>query len=142
MLDENAATMSRPCALVKISSNASTTSSSDPVKPRRSMLVLSANSASTPGAAELRETVHVEVLAVDRGLVDLEIAGVDDHACGRMNGQRHAIRHAVGDADELDLEGADGDALRRPNRDQSRAGTSMPCSTSFGSTSARVSGVP
>ena len=50
MLDANAATMIRPVALVKISSNASTTSSSDPVKPRRSMFVLSAKSASTPVA--------------------------------------------------------------------------------------------
>ncbi len=48
MLDANAATISLPVALVKISSNASTTSSSEPVKPRRSMFVLSANSASTP----------------------------------------------------------------------------------------------
>jgi hypothetical protein len=48
MLDANAATISLPVALVKISSNASTTSSSDPVKPRRSMFVLSAKSASTP----------------------------------------------------------------------------------------------
>jgi hypothetical protein len=36
--------------LVKISSNASTISSSEPVKPRRSMFVLSANKASTPAA--------------------------------------------------------------------------------------------
>jgi hypothetical protein len=48
MLDANAATISLPAALVKISSNASTTSRSDPVKPRRSMFVLSRNSASTP----------------------------------------------------------------------------------------------
>src|SRR5919198_1478560 len=50
MLDANAATMSRPVALVKISSNASVTSRSDPVKPRRSIFVLSANNASTPSA--------------------------------------------------------------------------------------------
>ena len=79
MLEANAATISLPRALVKISSNASTTSRSDPVKPRRSMLVLSANSASTPSRAELREAVEVEVLAVERRLVDLEVAGVDDH---------------------------------------------------------------
>ena len=50
MLEANAATISLPVALVKISSKASTTSTSDPVKPRRSMLVLSAKSASTSAA--------------------------------------------------------------------------------------------
>ena len=92
MLDANAATISRPVALVKISSNASTTSRSDPVKPRRSMLVLSANSASTPADAELREAVDVEVLAVDRRLIDLEVAGVDDDADRRVDGERDAVR--------------------------------------------------
>ena len=56
------------------------TSISGPVKPGRSTLVLSAKSASTPLAPELREAVQVEVLAVDRRLVDLEVAGVDDRA--------------------------------------------------------------
>ena len=85
MLDENAATTILPGVLVKISSKASMTSSSDPEKPLRSMLVLSPNSASTPCAAELGEAMEVELLAVDRRLVDLEVAGVDDArrpACG------------------------------------------------------------
>ena len=43
-----AATTSLPCVLVNSSSNASMTSISGPVKPLRSTLVLSANSASTP----------------------------------------------------------------------------------------------
>jgi hypothetical protein len=47
-LEANVATTSIPVDDVKISSNAPTTSSSDPVKPGRSMLVLSAKSASTP----------------------------------------------------------------------------------------------
>ena len=59
--------------------------SPDPVKPRRSMLVLSANSASTPCAPSSREAVHVEVLAVDRRLIDLEVAGVDDDAGRRVD---------------------------------------------------------
>ena len=113
MLDANAATISRPVALVKISSNASTTSSSDPVKPRRSMFVLSANSASTPCEPSSREAVDVEVLAVDRRLIDLEVAGVDDDADRRVDRQRHAVRHAVRDADELDRERADRHAVAR-----------------------------
>ena len=120
MLDANAATISLPGALVKISSKASTTSRSEPVKPRRSMFVLSANSASTPFAAELREPVHVEMLAVERRLVDLEVAGVDDDAGRRMDGERDAVGDAVRDADEFDLERADGHAVARPHRDQLR----------------------
>jgi len=73
--------------------------------------------------AELREAVHVEVLAVDRRLVDLEIARVHDDAHGRVNGQRHTVGHAVGDADELHAERADGDALARTHRhERVRAG--------------------
>ena len=48
MLEANIVTTILPGVLVKISSKASMTSSSDPEKPRRSTLVLSANSASTP----------------------------------------------------------------------------------------------
>ena len=121
MLDANAATTSRPVALVKISSNASVTSRSDPVNPRRSMFVLSASSARTPSRAELGEPVHVEVLAVDRRLVDLEVAGVDDHADGRPDRERHAIGHAVRDPDELNRERADGDFVARPDGDEATA---------------------
>ena len=42
------------------------------------------------------------MLAVDRRLIDLEVAGVDDDADRRVNRQRHAVGHAVRDADELD----------------------------------------
>ena len=140
MLDANAATMIRPVALVKISSNASTTSRSDPVKPRRSMLVLSANSASTPARAELGEPVQVELLAVDRRLVDLEIARVDERADRRVNRQRDAVRHAVRHANELDLERPDGHAVARTDRHQSVRAVEAVL-LSFGSTSASVSGV-
>ena len=54
------------------------------------------------GGAELGEAVDVEVLAVDRRLIDLEVAGVDDDADRRVDGQRDAVRHAVRHADELD----------------------------------------
>ena len=142
MLDANAATISRPVALVKISSNASTTSRSDPVKPRRSMFVLSANSASTPAAPSSREAVHVEVLAVDRRLIDLEVAGVDDDADRRVNGERDAVRHAVRDADELDRRTGRSVTRSRGRTAHEPSRPSMPCSASFGSTSASVSGVP
>ena len=82
------------------------------MKPLRSTLVLSANSASTPLSAELGEAVQVEVLSVDRRLIDLEVAGVDDGAGRRGDGERHAVGHAVRDADELHGQRSDGDRLR------------------------------
>ena len=82
------------------------------------------------------------MLAVDRRLIDLEVAGVDDHADRRVDGQRDAVGHAVRDADELDLERTDGHAVARPDRRSGDARPSSPCSSSFGSTSASVSGVP
>ena len=78
------------------------TSRSEPVKPRRSAFVLSENSASTPARAQLGEAVQIEGLAVERRLVDLEVARVDDRAGRRVDGERHAVRHAVRDAEELD----------------------------------------
>ena len=57
--------------------------------------------------------MQVEVLAVNRRLIDLEVAGVDDGADGRRDGERHAVRHAVRDPDELDGEWADGHGLAR-----------------------------
>jgi hypothetical protein len=68
------------------------------------------------GGAELGEPVDVEVLAVNRRLVDLEVAGVDDDPRRGVNRDCHAIRHAVRDAYELDLERAHGDALARRYR--------------------------
>ncbi len=47
------------------------------------------------------------MLAVDRRLVDLEVAGVHDDAERRVNRQRDAVRHAVGHADELDGQRSD-----------------------------------
>ena len=61
--------------------------------------------------AQLREAMQVEVLAVDRRLIDLEVAGVDDRAGRRGDGERHAVGHAVRDANELDRQRADGDRV-------------------------------
>ncbi len=72
--------------------------------------------------AELREARDVEMLAVERRLVDLEIARVDNHAFWGVDRQSDAIGDAVGDANELDLEGADRDPLRRSQRGQACGG--------------------
>ena len=86
------------------------TSISGPVKPRAIDVGAVGEERQHALRAELGEAVQVEVLAVDRRLIDLEVAGVDDHADRRRDRQRHAVRHAVRDADELDRERADGDA--------------------------------
>ena len=53
-------------------------------------------------AAELREPMEVEMLAVERRLIDLEVAGVHDDADRRVDRERHAVRHAVRHANEFD----------------------------------------
>ncbi len=72
--------------------------------------------------AELGEAVQVEVLAVDRRLVDLEVAGEEHHADRAGDGDGHAVGHAVRDADELEGERADGHRLARGHRRQTVAG--------------------
>ena len=59
------------------------------------------------------EGVQVEGLVVERREIDLEVAGVDDDADGRFNGERDAVHQRVGDADGLDGEGADGELFSR-----------------------------
>jgi len=77
------------------------------------------------------------MLAVERCLIDLEVARVDDDTGRRVKGQRQAVRNAVCDAQEFDVEGPDFDAVAR-----NRSPASMPCSSSFGSSSASVNGLP
>jgi hypothetical protein len=73
-------------------------------------------------AAELGEAMEVEELSVERRLVDLEVAGVDEDAERRVDGEPDAVRHAVRDAQELDLEGTDLDDVLRPHGPESVVG--------------------
>jgi hypothetical protein len=57
--------------------------------------------------AELREDREVRQLAVDRGVVELEVAGVDDHAAGRPQGDPHRVRDRVADPERDDAERPD-----------------------------------
>ena len=82
------------------------------------------------------------MLAVDRRLIDLEVAGVDDHAMRRLDRQRHAVGNAVRDAQELDRERADRDALARAHAHQAFPHLLVLRRSSLFSTSASVSGVP
>ncbi len=92
MLEANIATTILPSALVKISSNASMTSTSEPVKPAPIDVGAVGEQHQHAGGAELREPVEIDVLAVERRLIDLEVAGVDHHAVRRLDRQRHAVR--------------------------------------------------
>ena len=54
--------------------------------------------------AQFGQARQVRRLAVERRVIDLEVAGVDQHARRRVDGQRQAVRHAVRDAQALDRE--------------------------------------
>ena len=143
MLDANIATTILPVALVKISSKASMTSSSEPREPAAIDVGAVGQQRQHAGGAELREAVEVDVLAVERRLIDLEVAGVDHHAARRLDRQRHAVGHAVRDAQELDRERADRDALARLDRAPAGRLTSLARAPRASvSTSASVSAVP
>jgi len=58
--------------------------------------------------------VKVEGRAVDWSLIDFEIAGVDDYAYRRADGEGYAVYGAVGDRDKFDFEGADFQRGGRP----------------------------
>ena len=77
------------------------------------MFVLSAEQRQHTACAELREPMDVEVLAVERGLIDLEIPRVHHDAAGRLDRHRHAVRHAVGHTHELERERPDGHPFAR-----------------------------
>ena len=61
--------------------------------------------------AVVGQGVQVEQLVIGGRGIDLEIAGVDDDAERRGDGQRHGAHDRVRDVDELDLERADLDDL-------------------------------
>ncbi len=56
--------------------------------------------------------------AVDRREVELPVAGVQEHALRRVERGGEAVRHRVGDGDELHVEGPDHPALAVDDRDE------------------------
>ncbi len=62
--------------------------------------------------------MEIDVFAVERGLVDLEVPGVHHDAARRPDGKRDAVRHAVRHPQELDRKRSDRDALPRLHPDQ------------------------
>jgi hypothetical protein len=69
----------------------------------------------------LSEAGQVERFTVERRLIDLEVAGMDDDALRRVDGHGDTVRHAVRDADELNRERPDLDDVARLDGDQAGA---------------------
>ena len=57
-----------------------------------------------PLLAVVGHALDVEILAIDRGVVEFEVSGEDHHASGGGDRQGEAIGERVGVADELHLE--------------------------------------
>ena len=74
------------------------------VKPGTSALVESTMNRSTPSDAEPGEGAQVGDPAVQRQLVHLEVAGVQDRAGGRADGHGERVGDGVVDRDELEVE--------------------------------------
>ena len=68
--------------------------------------------------AERADAGEVGEATVDRGEVELEVAGVEDHALRRVERGGEAVGHRVRDRDELDVERADLAPLAVGDRDQ------------------------
>ena len=66
--------------------------------PGRSALVESARSSVDALVAEPREAGEVGAAAVDRRVVELEVAGVHDRALVGVQGDGDGVRDRVGDA--------------------------------------------
>ena len=59
------------------------------------------------GTGELADAGEVRAPIVHGRQVELEVAGVEDHALAAVHGDRVRVRNAVGDGDELDVERPD-----------------------------------
>ena len=68
--------------------------------------------------AEAGEDREVRQLAVDRGVVELEVAGVDDRPDRRAQGDAHRVRDRVADPERHDVERPDVDLVAGFERDE------------------------
>ena len=118
MLLAKVATMTRPSSGSMISRKASPTVRSD----GRVARVLGAGrvgqQADDALLAEPGEDREVGQLAVDRRVVELEVAGVDDRADRRPQGDAHRVRDRVADPERDDVERADVELVARVEREE------------------------
>ena len=92
--------------------------------------------------AELGQPADVGLQPVDRRVVELPVAGVDDAAGGRVEHDGDAVRDRVRDADEVEAERADLDRPAPGSTSRSVVALASPCSSSFDLTRPSVSFVP
>ena len=111
MFDANVAMMTLPSRALMIRSNASATIVSDGVWPGFSTRTQSQRSASTPRRPRPASISRLVGRAVDRGVVELEVGGVNDHSHWRVDHEANAVRDTVVHAEGLDLEHAGVDDL-------------------------------
>ena len=78
-----------------------------------------------PRLSDLREPREIGRLPVDRGLVELEVAGPHHRPRGRSNRDRAGLRDAVIDVHELDLERPDAHRTARPHRNGLHRGRAL-----------------
>ena len=116
--EANEATRTRPVSTGMIWRNASPTSRSEPVTPGALGVRRVPEQEVDPARAELGEPADIGSQAVDRRVVDLVVAGVEDAAAGRVEHDRDGVRDRVRDADELDA--------KRPELDGAAFGIGLP----------------
>ena len=87
------------------------TACSDGDSPSRSALVESQISASTPASPSARKRASSVIGPISGRRIELPVAGVDDRAERRGDGERHRLGDRVADRDRLDLERADRERL-------------------------------
>ena len=68
--------------------------------------------------AEVGEGLEIEGVAVGRGEIDLEVAGMEDDADGGMDGERDAVDQRMRDADGEDREDAEVEAAAGEDLDE------------------------
>ena len=111
--DANVATSTRPRARRNAASSLPVRLRSDGVTPGTVDVGRVGEQRQHAGVAERGEARQVGRQAVERRLVELEVAGVDDRAERRPDRERHRVDDAVRDVDRLDLERPDAPDVAR-----------------------------
>ena len=134
--DEHAAAALRDDLAERLADDALGTREAGPLRVRRV-----AEQQVDAAVAELGQPADVGAQAVDRRVVELPVAGVEDAAGARLDRDADAVGHGVRHADELEPERADVDRPPSGSTSRSSAARSRPCSSSFDLTRPSVSRV-
>ena len=102
------------CCVWNTRSSTGPMSRSDVVKPGTSALVESTRNRSTPSSPSRANGAQVGDAAVERQLVHLEVAGVQQQAGAGPDGDGQRVGDRVVDRDELEVERTERDAGRPP----------------------------